>query len=138
MKFASTLLMMAALLMFSACDKPADAPKTEEPAAEPAAETEPAAPTKATESAPAEAAKAEMVEVTAEGTTFKPPVQVAQIPDGAWYCDMGTVEYARTEKGDGKCPVCGMMLKQKGAAAADDGHGHDHDHDGEGHDGHEH
>jgi len=131
MTYVTTLLMMAALLMFSACDKPADAPKTDEPA-----ETEPAAPTKATESGPA---AGDTVEVTAEGTTFKPPIQVAQVPDGAWYCDMGTVEYARLEKGDGKCPVCGMFLKQKGGAApADDGHGHGHDHEGHDHEGHEH
>ena len=45
---------------------------------------------------------------------------------------MGTVEYARLDKGDGKCPVCGMMLKQKpgGAeapaapAAGHEGHAH--------------
>jgi glucose/arabinose dehydrogenase len=54
-----------------------------------------------------------MVEVLAEGTTFDPPVQVAQIPDGAWYCAMDTVHYARMDQGDGKCAVCGMDLAQK-------------------------
>jgi len=56
------------------------------------------------------------VEVTAQGTRFDPPVQISQIPDGAWFCDMGTVHYARTEKGDGRCAVCGMRLSQRGEA----------------------
>lgn len=55
----------------------------------------------------------EPVEVTAEGTTFDPPVEVAQLPDGAWYCDMGTVHYARMDEGDGRCPTCDMDLVQK-------------------------
>jgi len=55
------------------------------------------------------------IELTAEGTNLNPPVQVAQIPDGGWYCDMGTVHYARADKGDGKCPRCNMDLVHKGA-----------------------
>lgn len=118
------------------CDK-SSAP-TEEPAAESPAD-------------PAEAqSETGLVEVPAEGKKFDPPIKPERIPDGVWYCDMGTVEYARAEKGDGKCPVCGMFLKQKGASAegkAADGHeGHDHeghgheghDHDEEGHEGHDH
>jgi hypothetical protein len=105
-------LMAAAMLM--ACDKPAEqqgGPKA----------------------APAEAAPAlAMVEVPKDGKEFNPPVKPEQIPAGAFYCDMGTVEYARLDKGDGKCPVCGMMLKQKpgGAeapaapAAGHEGHAH--------------
>ncbi len=54
------------------------------------------------------------VEVDEEGTEFDPPVQPEQIPDGAWYCDMGTVHYARLEHGDGKCTRCGMNLVLKG------------------------
>jgi len=57
------------------------------------------------------------VQVSAEGTRFDPPVQVLQLPDGVWYCDMGTVHFARTEEGDGTCPRCGMKLKHKVAAA---------------------
>jgi hypothetical protein len=53
------------------------------------------------------------VEVPPEGKKFDPPVKKEQIPDGVWYCDMGTVEYARAQPGDGKCPLCGMRLKQK-------------------------
>lgn len=56
------------------------------------------------------------VEVSAEGTGFEPPVQVSQLPDGVWYCDMGTVHYARAEAGDGTCPKCAMKLVQKAAA----------------------
>lgn len=41
-----------------------------------------------------------------------PPIAKADVPKGAWYCDMGTVHYYRTERGDGKCPVCGMLLTE--------------------------
>lgn len=71
----------------------------------------------ATAPAAVEPAAVEMVEVAAEGTEFEPPVEVAQIPDGAWYCNMGTVHYARMDEGDGKCGVCGMNLTHKVAAA---------------------
>lgn len=80
------------------------------------------------------AADGEKVEVAAAGTKFDPPIEPAKLPDGVWYCDMGTVHYARAEKGDGTCEICGMQLKEKGAAAAEEGHGHGeegHDH-GEG------
>lgn len=76
----------------------------------------------------AKPAAAETVTVSKTGTTFDPPVQIAQIPPGAHYCDMGTVHYARLDKGDGKCTECGMMLKTKpGKAKEADGHaGHQH------------
>jgi hypothetical protein len=61
----------------------------------------------------------EMVEVADEGTVFDPPVQIDQIPDGAWYCDMGTVHYARMTEGDGRCTECGMTLTHKGAHDAE-------------------
>ncbi len=51
------------------------------------------------------------------GTKHDPPIKPAAIADGHWYCDMGTVHYSRPDKGDGKCPSCGMALKQKGGAA---------------------
>lgn len=50
------------------------------------------------------------VEVAAEGSNFDPAVQKAQIPDGAWICDMDTVHYARMTEGDGTCPRCKMKL----------------------------
>jgi hypothetical protein len=53
------------------------------------------------------------VEVAAEGTRFDPPVQIDQLPADVWYCDMGTVHYARTEEGDGRCPECGMTLTHR-------------------------
>ncbi|MCB9739470.1 MAG: hypothetical protein H6747_09400 [Deltaproteobacteria bacterium] len=88
----------------------AEAAKAEEaPAAEAA---KPAAP--AAEKAPAAPAK---VEVSAEGTNFDPPVQKAQLPDDVWYCDMGTVHYARKTEGDGTCPRCKMKLVHNAAAA---------------------
>jgi len=53
------------------------------------------------------------VTLTAPGSKFEPPVRPSQIPVNAWYCDMGTVHYAATDKGDGKCPICHMGLKHK-------------------------
>jgi membrane fusion protein, copper/silver efflux system len=53
------------------------------------------------------------VELPPEGKKFAPPIALDQVPPGAWYCDMGTVEYARPDQGDGRCAVCGMTLKQK-------------------------
>ncbi len=55
------------------------------------------------------------VTVPKEGKKFKPAIKAAQLPAGVWYCDMGTVHYARGEKGDGKCPLCKMNLKQLAA-----------------------
>ena len=60
------------------------------------------------------------VEVSAEGAEFDPPVQAEQLPDDVWYCDMGTVHYARGEEGDGTCPLCNMKLKHKPAGGDDD------------------
>ncbi len=60
-----------------------------------------------------EAAEIIMVEVPAEGANYDPAVAIEQIPEGSWYCDMGTVHYARAEKGDGECARCQMSLVQK-------------------------
>jgi YHS domain-containing protein len=49
-----------------------------------------------------------MVEVLAEGSRYAPPVEKAQIPEGAWICDMGTVHYASLS--EGTCPLCNMRL----------------------------
>ncbi len=94
----------------------------------------------ATAKAPAEGT---MATVTADGTKFDPALSKDQVPEGAWMCDMGSVHYAASDKGDGKCKVCSMDLVQKSAkpakaepeaaptegeeapAAADD-HGHTH------------
>ncbi len=132
-------LIVGLSLALAACES-----KPAETAAETGATAE--APAEGAEEAPAEGetgadeggTATEKVAVAAAGTEFDPPVEKAQIPDGAFICDMGTVHYARMEKGDGKCPLCGMMLKQHGEAPAakDDGHDHDgHDHaHGDGHD----
>ncbi|MDX1389320.1 MAG: hypothetical protein R3344_09020 [Acidobacteriota bacterium] len=48
--------------------------------------------------------------VPLEGAEFDPPLEKAQLPPGVWYCDMGTVHYARGEEGDGVCPLCEMEL----------------------------
>jgi hypothetical protein len=64
-------------------------------------------------SAPNAAVKLAQVEVPAEGKKFDPPVQVGQLPVGAWYCDMGTVHWAQMNEGNHTCPFCKMDLKQK-------------------------
>ncbi|MEY3014233.1 MAG: hypothetical protein RIT45_2968 [Pseudomonadota bacterium] len=114
-QFILSGLAAALLLTVAGCNK-AEAPAAEAPAAAPAAEAaeaaKPAAP--AAEKAPAAPGK---VEVSAEGTNFDPPVQKAQLPEGVWYCDMGTVHYARTTEGDGTCPRCKMKLVHNAAAA---------------------
>ena len=76
--------------------------------------------------APSGSSAAKMVTVAPNGTKFDPPVEKSQIPEGTWICDMGSVHYARGEKGDGKCPLCSMDLKQLGASkeGAHEGHSH--------------
>ncbi len=69
----------------------------------------------ATAKAPAEGT---MASVTAEGTKFDPALSKDQVPEGAWMCDMGSVHYAASDKGDGKCKVCSMDLVQKSAEPA--------------------
>lgn len=83
-----------------------------------------------TEEKPGSDAKgADTVEVPAAGKKFDPPVSKDEIPMGAWMCDMGTVHYARMEKGDGKCPECGMDLTHKMAEGAQMDHQKgEHDH----------
>jgi len=58
------------------------------------------------------------VSLTSDGKVFAPPIKRSALPDDAWYCDMGTVHYASTEKKDGICPVCAMALVQNDAAVA--------------------
>ena len=70
----------------------------------------------------------EAVEVDAQGSRFDPPIDPARLPDGVWYCNMGTTHYAQHEPGE--CPVCGMFLEEKGGGENDAGEnphqGHDH------------
>lgn len=126
-------VLLAVALVAVACKNQEGAEQGEEAAAEAAQEGATA------EQADEESEEAEedqeelaMVDVSEDGEEFDPPVQPEQIPDGAWYCDMGTVEYASMAEGDGSCPVCGMKLKQKpgGEATAEA--------DEEGHEGHNH
>lgn len=59
------------------------------------------------------------IQVARDGTKFDPAVQTGQIPKGAWMCEMGgTVHYAAMERGDGKCPICGMALQHKAGTHA--------------------
>jgi hypothetical protein len=102
------LLALGMTLFTSACQKNSDA----------AAEAKSAE----TKTQPEELGKAvdleklPTLEVPAEGTEFDPSVPVAQLPDGAWTCDMGGLShYAAMHKKDGKCPICHMDLVQKKA-----------------------
>lgn len=71
--------------------------------------------------------------ISATGSRFEPPIQIAAVPDNAWYCDMGTVHYAQSQAGDKTCKLCKMKLKHKNGQAAPSpapgqaGH-HDHHH----------
>ncbi len=114
------LALSFALVATSGCSKPASADNGPEAVASAAPAEKAAAPAAKKAPAPAEAAAAadDKVEVPKEGKKFEPPVKPEQIPGGAWYCDMGTVHYARGEEGDGKCPLCHMKLKKKAAAPA--------------------
>lgn len=71
----------------------------------------------------------EIVEVPDEGAEFDPPIDPEQLPDGVWFCDMGTAHWAQPEKGDDECPLCGMRLTEKVGDDGDDHEEHDHDHD---------
>lgn len=64
--------------------------------------------------------------VSAAGTTFDPPVEKSTLAAGTWICDMGTVHYARSAKGDGKCPECGMNLTQLGTSTEGQAGSHAH------------
>ena len=78
----------------------------------------------------------ETVEVPEGGIEFDPPIEKDQLPDDQdlWICDMGTVEWAQPEEGDGECPICGMDLTEHEAEEHDHSE-HDHsEHDQGGHD----
>ena len=53
------------------------------------------------------------IEIPAEGKQIEPPARAAQLPTGAWYCDMGLVHWAQLNEGKRQCPLCKMELKQK-------------------------
>lgn len=55
-------------------------------------------------------------QIDPQGSRFEPPIPIAQVPEGAWYCDMGTVHYAQSERGDETCKLCKMKLKHKAAS----------------------
>ena len=81
-----------------------------------------------TDSRDADASESEFVKVARDGSRFDPAVPVDRVPQGAWMCDMGDVHYASLDQGDGKCPVCGMKLKQQTQGVEQAEHDHDHEH----------
>lgn len=62
------------------------------------------------------------VSLTAAGVQLDPPADKDQIPEGAWFCDMGTVHFASTDINDGKCPLCSMDLVHQASAASSGGY----------------
>ncbi|MGM0578857.1 MAG: hypothetical protein ACQEXJ_24250 [Myxococcota bacterium] len=82
-----------------------------------------------------EGEEAETVEVAEAGTKFDPPIPSEKLPEGVWYCDMGTVHWAGQDKPEeGRCPLCKMKVKKyEGAAGGEMGHEgeHGHEHEGE-------
>ena len=141
MKFCTRAILLLSLslsLVTIGCEKKdAEQPAEAEAAVEKADEAKPEAAEAEKAEAPAEKVeKLEKVEVPAEGKKFDPPVELAQLPEGAWHCDMGTAHWAAMENtADGRCPECNMKLQQytsdKAEGAADpQGHddhaGHDH------------
>ena len=117
-----SLVTLLSALSAAGCDseKKESAPSAE--AAEAAEKSD--APTEKSD-APAEKAEGAKVTVTKEGGKIDPPVKPSAIPDGAWMCKMGTVHYASLDKGDGKCPICGMNLTEQ-TNGSDNHEGHDH------------
>lgn len=77
------------------------------------------------------------VEVDPEGTEFDPPINPDRLPDGVWYCDMGTTHWAQPEQGDDECPICGMRLTEH-EGHNHDGHDHQGEHEADEHEGHDH
>ena len=126
------VLIMIALLFFG-CEK--DATSDVEPKTNDAVETK----EKTEKPENVEQPATGKVALSKAGQKFDPAIKPEQLPAGAWYCDMGTVHWAAVDKpADGKCPECGMMLKQydaekldaqkeKAVEAKPDEHGHDHD-----------
>ena len=142
MKTLATALILVLALFAVACDKKAEEATTEAPTV--AEEPKPTEPVK--EEPAAQPAETEKVEVAAAGTKFDPAVKPQQLPEGAWFCDMGTVHYAQMDNGE-KCPDCGMALKQYKSAdyagheaepAPDPGHHHEGGEDGHDHAEHDH
>lgn len=100
------LLVVVACLLLPACNPEQRGPTPEQIAAEKVSQALAAGSDDGGAPAPP-------VAVAAEGSRFDLPVRVDQIPTGVWYCDMGTVHYARPTEGDGRCPVCGMTLSRR-------------------------
>lgn len=146
MTYRILLTVFAALLFIAVgCDRKEaqpgaegeDAPK----ATEPATKTQPSANDEQAQEKQDDQ-KLDVVDVAEAGSKFDPPVKPRQLPNGAWYCDMGTVHWAGMKKPeDGNCPMCGMKLKeynvdkvaaQKAKAVEAHEHG-DHAHGGDEH-----
>ena len=109
MRILTIAALLTALIFAAGCGKKAHKPDDDKAATTEAAD-------KGNEGHTADkgaVAAADAVSLTAAGAKFDPPLEKAQVPAGAWYCDMGTAHYASTEKKDGKCPLCHMDLKHK-------------------------
>ncbi len=52
-----------------------------------------------------------LVTLSEAGLRFDPPLPKSRVPEGAYYCDMGTVHFAALARGTGQCPLCRMQLQ---------------------------
>lgn len=104
---ALLILLFAAACWLTGCEKKPDAVSPTSPAEEPIGE-------------PVDLDKLPKVEVPDDGIEFNPSIPIAQLPDGAFTCDMGGLSHwsAMHKPADGKCPVCHMDLIQVGAQDA--------------------
>lgn len=119
-----TLLILALMSLSLLACEPSSQANT--PASDPGKETATSTTPQTTPTQKEKSPQAAKAKVSAQGTTFKPPITVAEVPMGAYYCEMGqTVHYARGEQGDGKCALCGMKLTHQMNEAADPTEGHD-------------
>jgi len=110
MRFLPIVIAMSCALLLAGCAEKEPPPRPEEQAQQLVSQ--------ALSAGAGQAEDLAQVEVSEEGKKYEPPIQISQLPDNVWFCDMGTVHYARKNQDDGRCPVCGMTLSERGGEAA--------------------
>jgi hypothetical protein len=114
--YALTASIVIGIGSLAACGDAGESPAAASPAAPPP--TEAAHEDHAATDHAATEPEGATVSVAQDGTRFDPAVTPAEIPVGAWLCDMnGAVHYASLSRGDGTCPICNMDLTQQTEAS---------------------
>lgn len=109
------LAALLALTLATACNEPEAEPSANETTEQEASET--AEPTEADDGpALGDQSGEGPVTLSQAGNRFDPPIPKSRVPEGAYYCDMGTVHFAALGQGDGRCPLCQMELQHMGAS----------------------